>query len=401
MLKYLLVIIIMALPLCCASPSRAIPAFARHYQTDCSSCHTIFPERNQLGEAFARNGFLWPGAPVGQERPRTGYSGETDPSTPSHRMLWPATLPDLAPVSFLAEHDTLYNADGKRRLDADGGTSFAAFTAGSWRGMVGWWANYDPLPDRKLGEAYLQMRLPGPLSLNLKGGRFEPRLSLWKSNDNATASTFGYNEMTVGENSFSIAKEQQGTELNGFLCNRIFVATGVILPEGRGRRGPDWYGHISARLGGTDLQGEDPAVDLDLSRLSDNLSLTVGAFGYVGSTPGSADDFYRTGLEAEVTYLRFTGRVNGIFGRDDASIGGGAQLSRFFMAQGQYLFPRQILAAFRYEDQDAGPEGAIRRYIPSLTYAPWQNLRLALEFQYEAGPVEVNRKGTLRVSFAF
>jgi hypothetical protein len=36
-----------------------------------------------------------------------------------------------------------------------------------------------------------------------------------------------------------------------------------------------------------------------------------------------------------------------------------------------------------------------------LTYAPWQNLRFALEYHHEAGPVDIDRKGLLRVSFAF
>ncbi len=35
----------------------AIPAFARKYQTSCSTCHNDFPELNDFGEAFKKNGF--------------------------------------------------------------------------------------------------------------------------------------------------------------------------------------------------------------------------------------------------------------------------------------------------------------------------------------------------------
>jgi len=399
MVKYLIVAVVFAATLCCASGADAIPAFARRYQTDCSSCHTIFPERNQFGEAFARNGFFWPGAPVGHERPHTGYSGETDASTPSHGVLWPATLPDFAPVSFLVEHDMAYNAEGNHRIDADTDTGFAAFTAGSWRGRVGWWGDYDLLPDRKLGEAYLQLRLPTTLPLFVKGGRFEPQLSLWKADDTATIAPYGYNEMTVGDNPFAIGNVQHGVQVSALFGQRIYAVTGVTFPDGR--RGADWYGHVSARFGGTDLSGEDPPVDLERERLADYLSLTVGAFGYVGSAQNATNDFYRSGVEVETTYKRFTARLNGTVGRDENPAGAGTERSSFFMAQGQYLFPRQVLAAFRYEYQHEDTAGTTRRYIPSLTYAPWQNLRLALEYVHEAGPSEINREGIMRASFAF
>ncbi len=38
----------------------AIPAFARKYQTSCATCHNDFPERNDFGEAFKKNGFRFP-----------------------------------------------------------------------------------------------------------------------------------------------------------------------------------------------------------------------------------------------------------------------------------------------------------------------------------------------------
>src|SRR6266849_1910533 len=38
----------------------AIPAFSRKYQTSCATCHTAFPELNDFGEAFKRNGFKFP-----------------------------------------------------------------------------------------------------------------------------------------------------------------------------------------------------------------------------------------------------------------------------------------------------------------------------------------------------
>ena len=42
-------------------PAKAIPAFARKYQTSCTTCHTAFPKLNPFGEAFRRNNYRFPG----------------------------------------------------------------------------------------------------------------------------------------------------------------------------------------------------------------------------------------------------------------------------------------------------------------------------------------------------
>ena len=38
----------------------AIPAFSRKYQTSCTTCHSDYPELNDFGEAFKKNGFKFP-----------------------------------------------------------------------------------------------------------------------------------------------------------------------------------------------------------------------------------------------------------------------------------------------------------------------------------------------------
>ena len=43
-----------------AGEARAVPSFARKYQTSCQTCHTIFPVLNPFGEAFRRNGYRFP-----------------------------------------------------------------------------------------------------------------------------------------------------------------------------------------------------------------------------------------------------------------------------------------------------------------------------------------------------
>ena len=39
---------------------KAIPAFSRKYQTSCTTCHNNYPELNDFGVAFKKNGFKFP-----------------------------------------------------------------------------------------------------------------------------------------------------------------------------------------------------------------------------------------------------------------------------------------------------------------------------------------------------
>ncbi|HKD62520.1 MAG TPA: hypothetical protein VKB40_00685, partial [Candidatus Acidoferrales bacterium] len=43
-----------------APRANAIPAFSRKYQTSCTTCHNNFPELNDFGVAFKKNGFKFP-----------------------------------------------------------------------------------------------------------------------------------------------------------------------------------------------------------------------------------------------------------------------------------------------------------------------------------------------------
>lgn len=59
-LKTLLIPVVLSALFLTATSAQAIPAFARKYQTDCSSCHTAFPQLNAAGRAFKEDGYRFP-----------------------------------------------------------------------------------------------------------------------------------------------------------------------------------------------------------------------------------------------------------------------------------------------------------------------------------------------------
>jgi len=447
----LAVVVGLAMLVLTTEQAHAIPAFARLYKTECNTCHTIFPDRTPFGDAFRKNSYVWPGAPPEQmpqefiytPKGKATFEGmSTSKQMQALAQKWLVAIPDQVPISFWVNHDMTFNKDKMPEADLDGETELELFTAGSFRGKAGWWAEYNFAPDHDIGEIYLQLRHVLGSPINVKAGRFKPKLSLWKSNDSATVSSYGYNEMVVGVNPlvelpvidpvtqipivtsmgnpFMIDREQGAVEVNTLLGNRAFFAFGVTTPPEKDRNGPDLYGHLSVRVGGTDFKGKEPEISLlkeSAWDIFDTLALTFGTFCYLGSSnnfifdPATnkdlafPNDLYRVGFETEVLYKNLRLRLNTIFGHDENPQGpdgtGLSESSRFYMAQVQYIFMQNVLTAMRYEHQDIEHEGITNRYIPTVTFAPWQNIRLALEYVHEIQPHFINREYTARLTFAY
>ena len=43
-----------------ATAAHAVPAFARKYDSNCSSCHTAYPQLNKAGRKFKEAGYAFP-----------------------------------------------------------------------------------------------------------------------------------------------------------------------------------------------------------------------------------------------------------------------------------------------------------------------------------------------------
>ncbi len=116
-----------------AGSSHAIPAFSREHNAECTTCHTIFPELNEYGDAFLKNGFVWAKQSATPDS-KVAVKGEGDPATlkklkeqapeslknddaPAHvakgksEPLWLAGLPQTLPLSIAATLDASYNDD--------------------------------------------------------------------------------------------------------------------------------------------------------------------------------------------------------------------------------------------------------------------------------------------------
>src|SRR5512138_977767 len=84
--KYVvLLLFVFAVQVINAGSAHAIPAFSREHNTECATCHTIFPELNEYGDAFLKNGFVWNKQKKTEDKvppaKEVAVKGEGDPET--------------------------------------------------------------------------------------------------------------------------------------------------------------------------------------------------------------------------------------------------------------------------------------------------------------------------------
>jgi hypothetical protein len=325
--------------------------------------------------------------------------------------------------------------------------SFTLLAGGNFRNKVGFFVNYNlysegevsknnntsvnaPNNNSDLKEMFVQWRNALDTPINVKIGRMQPKLGLWKTSNKLTVTNkyLPYAYVVGPFSEFSIDQPQDAIELNSILGKRFFVAGGIVNHKGQNQK--DGYGHISYKFGGADYLGNEPNVDLDKEeQILDFLVVTTGGYGYWGqngtfNNSQARNTFSRYGLDTEVLYKIFRLRMLGGFGQDGniydsipSTPPWVTVISKAATFEGEVTLLTNLIAAGRFEflqQKSASPafqDPILRRYVATVGYAPIENFKLTAEFKYDIGtnanlngvfyPSVISRIGTLSAMFAF
>jgi len=419
-------------PLLAPGSADAIPAFSRQHKTECSTCHTIYPELNEFGDAFLKNSFVWPGKKGGAAAVE-GQSEQSGAKSGSSEWAWISGLPEQIPISFTGTADLAYDNDAfdGNQLDLSA-RSLRLHAGGAFRDSVGFFATYNlysqgmqagqinapgnstntpPNNSTNINEMFVVWRHALQTPINIKVGRFEPKLSLWKrSNRVIGVPSYASTAYVVGNSPFSLDAPQDGVEVSALIGNRLLLAGGVVDRNGQNRK--EGYGHASYKIGGTDFKGHEPEVDLESDSVWDFLSITLGAFGYSGRNgrfdnlgiAQNLNEFYRVGGEVDLLYKRLRLKGSGTFGNDSNPLFANVAAefdSHAYAFEGEYYLgaPVNLIPLFRYEYQK-GLRGGTRRYIPAIAYAPLQNTRISLQYIHTDAPEGTNKTALASLAFS-
>jgi hypothetical protein len=236
--------------------ANAIPAFARQYNTSCSTCHLDFPKLNDFGKAFKDAGFKFPKDDEAMIKIPPVMLGAPAQKEVWPKAIWPGSIPGQPPIGLrIANYFQVTGKHANRfavvpdqgttdpldpgyvpRTDFQLGT-FSIFTAGNFGSGIAFWVDEDfsvagSNADGGLGDGYLKfvdisrfLHMPKD-SLNLRFGQFELELPFSPARSWNLSGWDIFDQFNVGatnpnlpmhnvNNAFAMSSGVQGIELSG------------------------------------------------------------------------------------------------------------------------------------------------------------------------------------------
>jgi hypothetical protein len=357
-----------------APKASAIPAFSRKYQTSCSTCHSDYPELNDFGEAFKKNGFKFPvddemfvkDPPVllGAKAQKEAFPG----------AIFPGEIPGSLPIAFRYSGNFAWNAQQPPAVQATGFTprtdlfapnTFTIISAGSFGDNLAFWIDNDISTGGSganggLGDGYLRyndlgrfLHLPKN-SLNVRFGQFELDLPFSQARSIYPSSYDAFSETAVAQpsatsdqtvflttnNPFSLGTPQRGIEFGGYPNNGNFTWS-VAFVDGTNsaygldsaltaRNTKDVYVRVSQKINlERDPESRNAVQAAGPTGPRDHTSVRFGAFYYEGQNQlnygGSQfnflgtinEPFYRAGGDFRFKYRKMEFFGVGLVGRDN------------------------------------------------------------------------------------
>jgi hypothetical protein len=427
----------------------AIPAFSRKYQTSCTTCHNNYPELNDFGEAFKKNGFKFPKdddvfvkePPVllGSKAQKEAFPG----------AVYPGEIPGYLPIAFRYEGNFNLNRKQPPGVVAQNGfaprtdlfvpNTFTILAVGSFGQNLSFWIDDDisvgaANADGGMGDGWLKYNDLGHKfglpknALNVRFGQFELDLPFTQAKSIYLSPYDIYGEGNVAgtlgtaNNSTIFGSPQRGIEFGGTPNNGNFDWS-VAITNGSNtgtaaRSSKDVYVRLSQKFNlERDPESRNAIQAAGPTGPRDHTSIRVGFLYYYGKNqqnqdgvlfPGLAtieEPFYRVGGDLRFKYRKLEMYGLGMFGHDDNHIVtpgapptiAGAPAVKFSggFAGANYWFYPWLIGTFHYDAVNshadfvngtpASENQTRNRFSPGFQVLVRANIKVVGEYQYTFG----------------
>lgn len=380
----------------------AIPAFARRYQTSCTTCHVVIPKLNAFGIAFRNNGYrIPPNDEKFVKTPDVALGAEAWKRVWPD-AVWPGGIPGIAPLAFRIFSDAVVNPTPANpatpKVDFAFPNEFEFLVGGTAGEGISYWGELEITPGDRIDliRAFAQLdQIGGTTLANLVVGRFEPRgVPFSRFFRRVTQSDVITTSFTHVSGGHSFRQMQAGFEFWGAKTGPngkggIEYATGVVNGNGPFRdnnTAKDVYYRLSYKVGGFGVSGSTEETEelADTNNWRDD-SVKLGTFGHAGKglfgTPSREDKFWRVGADIDL-FIRDLNLYGAVMrGRDRFTATGVANEFTGAFIQADYVVKPWILAVVRYDtvfrDRVMGPD--VKKIVPALILAIRANVRVVAE----------------------
>ena len=304
--------------------AHAIPAFSRKYQTSCSTCHNNFPELNDFGIAFKKNGFKFPKDDESFVKQPPVLLGAKAQKEAFPEALYPGELPGELPIAFRYEGFAQYNskvplaAGFVPRTDLFAPNTFTILSAGSFGPNLSFWIDDDisvggANANGFMGDGYLKANDIGHYiglpkdTINVRFGQFELDLPFTQARTINLTDYDIYDQGSVSlvnpalcamsvapqatpcttNNPFLFSAPQRGIEFGGYPNDGNFMWSVAIVNGNNDSPAERNFKDVYFNVTQTFNLERDPNVRKEIQAAGptgprDHTSLRLGAFGYYG-----------------------------------------------------------------------------------------------------------------------
>ena len=355
------VVVVLWVMLASVPKTSAIPAFSRKYQTSCTTCHNNYPELNDFGEAFKKNGFKFPkdDETFVKEPPVMLGAKAQKEAFPS--AVYPGEIPGFLPIAFRYEGNFTLNRKQPPGVIAQSGfaprtdlfapNTFTIISAGSFGQNLSFWIDDDisvgaANADGSMGDGWLKYsdlghRIGLPKNaLNVLFVQFDLDLLFSQANSIYLSPYDIYSETAVAgplgttNNPTIFGSPQRGIEFGGTPNNGNFDWS-VAVTNGSNvgtatRSSKDVYVRLSQRFNlERDPESRNAIQAAGPTGPRDHTSIRLGFLYYYGKNqqnqdgllfPGLAtieEPFYRVGGDLRFKNQKLELYGLGMFAHDD------------------------------------------------------------------------------------
>jgi hypothetical protein len=430
-----------------APKSSAIPAFSRKYQTSCTTCHNDYPELNDFGEAFKKNGFKFPKDDETFVKEPPVLLGSKAQKEAFPGAVYPGEIPGFLPIAFRYEGNFTLNRKQPAgfialngftpRTDLFAPNTFTIISAGSFGQNLSFWIDDDISVDAAnatgaLGDGWLKysdlghgIGLPKN-TLNVRFGQFELDLPFTQAKSIYLSPYDIYNETNVAgalgtaNNPVIFGSPQRGIEFGGTPNNGNFDwSVAVINGNNAGdvvRSSKDVYVRLSQRFNlERDPESRNAIQAAGPTGPRDHTSIRFGFYYYYGKNqqnqagtiagiPTIEEPFYRVGGDLRFKYRHLELFGLGMFGHDDNHVINNAgptlaaapavKFSGGFLGA-NYWFHPWLIGTFHYDAVNSGADfingtpasqyQTRNRFSPGFQVLVRANIKVVGEYQYTFG----------------
>jgi hypothetical protein len=427
----------------------AIPAFSRKYQTSCTTCHSNYPELNDFGEAFKKNGFKFPKDDETFVKEPPVLLGSKAQKEAFPGAVYPGEIPGTIPIAFRYEGNFTVNRKQPEGFIAQNGftprtdlfapNTFTIIAAGSFGQNLSFWIDEDISVDAAnanggLGDGWLKysdlghgLGLPKN-ALNVKFGQFELDLpftqakSIYLSPYDIYAQSAVAGSLGTANNGTTFDSPQRGIEFGGTPNNGNFNWS-VAITNGSNtndatRSTKDVYVRLSQKFNlERDPESRNAIQAAGPTGPRDHTSIRLGFFYYYGKNQQNQDGklfegigtveepFYRVGGDLRFKYRHLELYGLGMYGHDD---------NHFFVtdptpaltpapaitfaggfAGANYWFYPWLIGTFHYDVVNSHPDfvngtpasenHTRNRFSPGFQVLVRANIKVVGEYQYTFG----------------